>query len=394
MSLDALLSSTGAFRCIDCGKCSSACPISGKEWSDFSPRIIVEKAVMKGDSIYDDPALWECITCGLCTEACESAVDFPAFLRRLRREAAQRGNAGSKSHSGAIHLWNRLMADESIRPDRLGWLPENSKTSEKGNDLFFVSCAPLYAVYFRELGIDLTDSPRATVKILNALGITPAVMKDERCCGHDLLWTGDTEGFKALARLNAERIRDTGAKRMIFSCPECYATFKKDYAPFIGDTELEMVHISELIADAIGSGQLEMTGELKETATYHDACRLGRHMGIYEAPREALAGIQGLRLVEMERTRERAACCGTCAWTDCDAFSKRLQLGRLKEAEATGASSLITPCHKCRIHFSCAQSDKLQTAGERVPEIEVEDFTVTIARGMGLWPDKGGKDDG
>jgi len=100
--------------------------------------------------------------------------------------------------------------------------------------------------------------------------------------------------------------------------------------------------------------------------TYQDPCRLGRHLGIYDAPRSALAGL-GFDLVEMERTRHASLCCGTSCWTSCGQVSKNIQVERLKEARATGAQMLVTACVKCQIHFRCAQDDPALRQ-ENVPE--------------------------
>ncbi|MHC4458429.1 MAG: heterodisulfide reductase-related iron-sulfur binding cluster, partial [Planctomycetota bacterium] len=93
------------------------------------------------------------------------------------------------------------------------------------------------------------------------------------------------------------------------------------------------------------------------TVTYHDPCRLGRLAGIYEAPRQLLEIIPGTRLVEMERNRDNALCCGTSAWMECTNCSKAMQTVRLQEAMQTGARTLVTTCPKCQIHFQCAQSN-------------------------------------
>jgi Fe-S oxidoreductase len=79
--------------------------------------------------------------------------------------------------------------------------------------------------------------------------------------------------------------------------------------------------------------------------------------GIYEPPRQLLALLPETRLVEMERNRENALCCGTSAWMECSSCSKAIQTDRMQEAIQTGAQTLITACPKCQIHLTCAQSN-------------------------------------
>jgi Fe-S oxidoreductase len=110
-------------------------------------------------------------------------------------------------------------------------------------------------------------------------------------------------------------------------------------------------------------------------ATYQDPCRLGRHLGEYEAPRRAISQL-GYELVEMDRHGRTALCCGTSCWTACGQVSKNIQVERLREARQTGAELLITACVKCQIHFKCAQDDPL-LAGDL--GIEIRDLTTLLA---------------
>ena len=117
--------------------------------------------------------------------------------------------------------------------------------------------------------------------------------------------------------------------------------------------------------------------------TFQDPCRLGRHLGVTDAPRRVLASFgdgdgNGKRFVEMGKAGIDAQCCGTSGFIHCDANSKRLQSERLRSAAATGADTLVTACPKCLIHFRCAQSeDRLRQRA--APEIEIEDLTILAA---------------
>ncbi len=129
-----------------------------------------------------------------------------------------------------------------------------------------------------------------------------------------------------------------------------------------------MEHISEVIAEAVANKKISFKGK-EMTATYHDPCRLGRHLGIYDEPRSVLKAIDGLELKEMEHTMERALCCGTSGWMVCTSDSEKMRKERLEEAKKTGADVLITACPKCQIHFNCTLSN--EDMG-----IEVKDFAT------------------
>jgi Fe-S oxidoreductase len=212
------------------------------------------------------------------------------------------------------------------------------------------------------------------------LGIEPVLLEDEKCCGHDLLWTGDTRGFKELAEHNAAMIKKAGVKKIVFSCAECYRTFKEDYPKHVS-IDCELQHISELLSDSMDKEGLRLN-EVKKKVTYHDPCRLGRHLGIYEPPRNVLQAIPGIELVEMDRNREESLCCATSAFTNCDACSKQIRVERLLEAKSTGAEVLITSCPKCQIHFKCAMVSKGKEKGPDV-EIPVMDLAEFVASALG-----------
>jgi Fe-S oxidoreductase len=288
------------------------------------------------------------------------------------------GEAAVCTHGEVIHAWMRMMMDPDLVQNRLGWLHEGGnglRVSDDSDTLFFVGCAPYYDVQFRGIGVEGNGVARSTVAVLNGLGIEPQVLAEERCCGHDLLWEGDVEGFAALAELNAELISESGAKRIVTSCPECARALAVDYPAHGIDLGVEILHLSELVASEPWP-ELEADGGTARQATYHDPCRLGRHLGVYDPPRQAL-GEAGFELVEMPRTRENGQCCGTNGWTHCGAANKQIQADRLREAQATGADTLVTSCLKCQIHFKCALQDR--KLKEEIT-IEIHDLATLMAQ--------------
>ena len=369
-----------AFYCLECGKCSALCPVS-RHNPAYSPRVMVENALMGLESdLVHDRELFSCLTCYACKLKCPSDVDYPLFIQKTRALASTCGEHGDCAHSGALQALARLMAGSTIEQRRLEWLSDEYRVADQSDVLFFVGCAPYFAPLFEDIGVNALQPAKGSLKILNSLGIEPMVLGDEKCCGHDLLWTGDTRGFEELAEHNAALIKKAGAKKIVFSCAECYRTFKEDYPKYVS-MDCELQHISELLSDNIGRENLRL-GEVKKKATYHDPCRLGRHLGVYEPPRNVLQAIPGMELVEMDRNREESLCCGTSAFTNCDACSKQIRVERLLEAKSTGAEVLITSCPKCQIHFKCAMVSKGTEKGPDV-EIPVMDFAEFVASALG-----------
>jgi heterodisulfide reductase subunit D len=369
--------------CIDCGKCGAVCPISRWESRAFtSPRLLIEKSIQgRLEEVMDDPLFWSCLICKRCTELCPSDVYFTEFLRDARSLARSFDRFGDCTHSEMIQTWSRMMANPHQPQNRLNWLTDDLKISNDSDTLYFVGCLPYYDPLFKKMGAECVTIAQATVKILNHLGVEPQVLADERCCGHDQLWEGDQETFQALASINIEKLQASGAKRIVTACPECARTLKIDYPQFVGDHEMEVLHITEYLAESQNFILKDGGESPKYRVTYQDPCNLGRHLGVYDQPRQVLEKL-GFELVEMDRTQNSSLCCGTSCWRACGQVSKAIQVERLKEAKATGAGQLVTACIKCQIHFKCAQNDPI--LGDEI-NIDIHDITTLVAERLGLW---------
>ncbi|MEM2869171.1 MAG: (Fe-S)-binding protein [Thermoplasmata archaeon] len=379
--LDKLIERTGAFNCVECGKCTSLCPVT-KYNQEFAPRLLVVRAQEgMGAEAGSEKDLWTCLSCARCSAKCPYKVKYNEFVRALREEAFRAGAGPVCSEGGLLRTISRIQARPGLKQNRLGWLTPDLRVTESGETVLFIGCVPYFEKIFSEKHPGLLESPRAAVRILNKLGVTPVVSGEERCCGHDVYWTGDTETFEALARLNIEWMRRAGAKTVIAICPEGFRTLLKDYQKVDPGFDAEVLHISEYLADALEDGKLKFTKEVRETVTYHDGCRLGRHIGVVEEPRMLLEKVPGLRLVEMENSGEDTACCGVSAFAGCDSVSKRLQVDRLRQAKKTGATKMLSFCPKCQIHFRCCLSGELPLPKEEV-EVEIVDFLALLERAI------------
>ena len=382
-TLQSIINKNRAWACLDCGKCSAVCPITRWETRRYaSPRTLIEKSIQgRTEEMMDESLFWACLICKRCTEICPSDVHFVEFIREARSLARTHDRFGDCSHSETIQTWGRMMTSPGLRQNRLAWLTGDLKTSETSDTVYFTGCLPYYEPLFKKLNFEGVKIARGAVKILNYLGIKPQIMDDEVCCGHDQLWEGDVDTFRQLAVLNLERLKARGAKRVITTCPECTRTLKIDYPQLVGSHGIEILHISELMAEAnlinlaVNRNQASNPMPHVPPVTYQDPCHLGRHLGIYDAPRKVMTDL-GLELREMERTRHTSLCCGTSCWRACGQVSKSIQVDRLREARATGAETLVTTCLKCQIHLKCAQEDPI--LGEQI-DIQIRDLTTLVA---------------
>jgi len=111
----------------------------------------------------------------------------------------------------------------------------------------------------------------------------------------------------------------------------------------------EVLHTVEFLSRLKEEGRLRFPHAVERTVTYHDPCHLGRIAGVFDAPREIMGSIPGLNLIEMPRSRQYSRCCGAgggvkAGYPDIQA---KMAQRRVREAEETGASELISACPFC-----------------------------------------------
>jgi heterodisulfide reductase subunit D len=375
MNYQSIIQRTRAYLCLDCGKCTGSCPLARVDL-DYSPRRIVERVVFgEAEAVMSDPQLWSCMTCGLCSARCPSNVDFTRFIVEMRAEAFRSGERGIYAHNGILQEIMRIQT-MNVQQERTSWLSDDLHVSDEGEYLYFVGCLPFFDVVFTDLHIQALDIARNAVRLMNRVGIAPVVSNEERCCGADLLLAGDVESFRRLAELNLEALKASGAKKIVFTCAECYNAFKNDYPAIVGQLPFEMMHLAELLDQELDAGNLEFNPR-PGLVTYHDPCRMGRYLKVYEPPRKVIQAVPELELAEMEDNRERAMCCGSTAWVNCSGCSKLIQQEKLQQARDTGARVMLTTCPKCQIHLSCAARDLDEDRA-----VQVEDLITWVGQAL------------
>jgi Fe-S oxidoreductase len=328
-----------------------------------------ERVIASGDA-------WNCLTCRECQVKCPMKIDFVNMVRGLREEMLKKGIPCLIAHDNTFgtSLIN-ILKRRDIKPRRRAFLAEDVKVREDSDVLYFMGCVTYLDVVFKgDVGFEGMGIADNTIRLLNAAGIEPAVLEGEKCCGHDQLWRGQKELFKELGKQNLEYLREY--KTIVTSCPECYLTLAVDYKESFG-VELNVKHLSEYLLER----KEKLKGKGRGVVTYHDSCRLGRYMGVYDAPRELLKAV-GYELREMRHAREEALCCGVPQFVSCDDENKEIRRRKLVEALETGAEVMVTPCAKCQIHLKCLQIDKGEKGDGREYNIKIMDLSTALMEAL------------
>ena len=283
--------------CTYCGFCKSVCPVyEGIGWdsSVARGRIILAYGLLNKDIPADQSvveSLYQCTTCKDCERRCPSGIEVVEVVERARRDLVANGKMLPKHRK----LLESTLEHGNPYGERKGVAATLALKKRSASLGYFVGCTSTYR------NRSIAD---ATLSILNKLGEDFTVV-DEACCGSVLQRIGgDEAAVKQIMERNVRSAADLGVEEVVFSCAGCYRMFKQEYPKFV-DVPFKVRHISEFLADK----DLKLK-PLDKKLTYHDPCHLGRHTGVYDAPRKLLSQIPEAEFKEMPHNRETALCCG------------------------------------------------------------------------------------
>ncbi len=345
-----------------CGCCKDDCPMYAEILEEtMSPkgRNFMIRAVMRGLVEPDERTTriaYSCLLCRRDEQTCVAQLKNAEATESFRKYLVDQGVPLLPEHDIlAKSLENYGNPWQESKAARKRWAKSlDGKKAVPGETetLFYVGCT--FA-----LDRSLQESPRALARLMDRAGENYGLLlEDEVCCGSTAKRIGHAKLFNKLRMENEKRLLATGAKRVVTACAGCYKTMKQDYPGF--SEKVEVLHSTEYLSSLIGSGKLKLP-KSNLIVTYHDPCHLGRHAEVYDAPRKIIKSIPGLRLVEMKTSRELSRCCGGGAGVKSayPEISQRAAVKRLKEAERSGASILVTTCPFCvQTLSSAAESSK------------------------------------
>ena len=369
--------------CIQCGKCTGGCPVARK--TTLNMRSLIYQMLVEPElDVEKHPELWDCTSCFTCVERCPKDVRPAELIIGLRGELVEGGRIPETIGAALMGVFRQGNPTGMAREDRAAWADGGDpgdrsgrgrievKAAQEGCEvLFFVGCTPAY-------DLRAQSSTRALARALKAAGVDFGTLgTDESCCGNEVRRMGEVGLFEMLVEENGELIRSVGASRMVTISPHCFNTFKNEY----GLDEMEVLHYTQLVAELIEQGRLKFSKEVNKTVTYHDPCFLGKQNHVYDEPRAILKAIPGLKLVEMDRSRERSLCCeggGGRMWAEGTNLEERLAFQRVHEAAETGAEILAVACPFCLLTLEDAV--KVQGLDSRLQVMDVMEL-VDLASG-------------
>lgn len=342
--------------CTECGRCTEACPAHAVGKS-LSPRDIIlelrefvraqpaDAAIVGSVAAASPESLWQCTTCGACMEACPVFIEqMPKIVELRRYQVMEEADFPETMQEAMTSLESRGHPFRGTQSTRLDWTEGLAiKTMAEARDaevLLWVGCGG--ALIERNQKV-----VRATAQLLEAAGVKFAILgREEKCTGDPARRIGNEFLFEMLARENVEKLNRYAVKTIVTSCPHCFNTLSHEYPQFGG--RYEVFHHSEYLAKLVSEGRIAADIPLDKTVTFHDPCYLGRHNGVFDAPRW-LVRISSRRSVEMEKHKEDGFCCGGgggMSFVD-EPSGQRVNQERARQALDTGAEIVAVGCPFC-----------------------------------------------
>lgn len=364
--------------CIQCGFCRAGCPTFGEttlESLNAKGRVTLAYNMLLGNlQLSADLAkrLYQCMLCLNCKAVCPAQVNVSAVVRAARERLVEKGylpEVFKPALAAMIDAANPLLADPSKRCDSY---PSDYKKATPGatEAILHFGCVTSFQ--------DVKTIP-AFLKILDNAGVNyGAFGEDESCCGYLAYLVGDMPTFNKAMQMHAERVEKYKPKELITSCAGCLKTFRDLYPHYGNNNGVKVLHAVEVMEKLMSEGRLkfnEDSAPLK--VAYHDPCDMGRHMGIYEPPRNVIKAIPGVELVEFPCNRDKAKCCG--GGGGMKGFDNEMagDIGykRLLSAVDLGADVIVSACPSCKSSFNQAAA---RAKKEKKVKIKVMDITELV----------------
>ena len=382
--------------CVHCGLCTASCPTyveTGNENDSPRGRIYLMRAVTDERLELNKEVrrhLELCLDCRACETACPSGVQYGKLIEPFRIAMEQASDGPAKSDDW-FHQWilfrlfpyaqrmrfalaparwaQRLglqqlavgMGLTRLLPGRLRRLVEMlprlpapqaalptvlpAKGKRRAKVALFTGCVG--DAVFR-------PTTWATARVLQENGCEVLVPREQACCGAIHFHAGSSEPARQFSLTNLEAFPWRDLDAVIVNIAGCGAMLK-DYPHHWHDKHQaerqgfadKVRDVNEFLDDL---GLIPPTGEIRATATYHDACHLRHAQKIQEAPRRLLSSIPGLQLKELMETDLCCGAAGTYNLTEPE-MSDRLSQRKLQNIADTRARLVLTSNAGCLLQI-------------------------------------------
>lgn len=326
--------------------------------------------------VITEEEIWACTTCRNCEDQCpvmnehvDKIIDLRRYLvltegkmdadaQRAMTNIERQGNPWGLNRKEREN-WREVREDVQIPT-----VKEMNKAGVEFEYLFWVGSMGSYDNRSQKIALSFA-------KLMNEAGVKFAILGNkEKNSGDTPRRLGNEFLFQDLATKNIEEFEKAEVKKIVTIDPHAYNIFKNEYPDF--GLQAEVFHHTEILYQLVKEGRLVPKHAVNETITFHDSCYLGRYNDVYNPPREILKSIPGVKLVEMERNREKGMCCGAgggLMWME-EETGHRINVARTEQALAVNPSVISSGCPYCLTMLS---------DGTKAKEVEEKVATYDVA---------------
>ncbi len=340
------------YSCPSCGLCIDVCPMSEYK-NDYKKTAVYFMRNIRRKNKREVRKMTEiCLMCGKCIEVCPLGIDS------LNIKIAQRANISYRMKSDFGYLGSQRVNESTRQRD--------NETTSSDSQVFRFSDSK--TVYFAGCMSHLTPRiTRSMVKIFKEAKEDYEFldMNGSICCGRPMMLTGKKKEAQALIEKNTELIKNSGAKRLVLSCPICYKVFKEEY----NLEGIEILHHTQYINELIEKEKIHIDRSDKRYV-YHDPCELGRAFKVYDEPRNIIDNI-GL-LTAAKSDKDMSVCCGGSIGSLTMTLEERDEItaNSVKDLMHNNPEEIVTACPLCQKTFA----RKSPIAVKDIAEIVVENL--------------------
>ena len=370
--------------CLQCGYCIEVCEAHAQTpWESVTPRgkiyyltqldkkNVMDKLLNRKVEVSPDfvDALYKCTGCGSCEAVCHAGIELVSFWEKVRAWLVDYGAGPLPAHkklAERIGEGRNPYGEDPAKRD--AWWPENVERAETPDVIMYAGCTGAYR---------MQHIPKAGVQVLDRAGVKQNCLgPEEYCCTSPALRTGVLIHTKKAADMVINKADGIGAKDMVMTCSGCFKTVSNDFGNYYSRTGQNVYHFTQYVDKLISERKLALNHPLNAKVTYHDPCHLGRHSGVYDAPRNILKKIKGVQFVEMARSKDHSRCCGAgggykSAFND---FAVNVAADRIRDAEEVGAEIIATACPFCVLNLSAG----VKKAGSKIKVMDISEILLKV----------------
>ena len=331
------------YSCPSCGLCIDVCPMSEHKDNYTKTAVYFMRNIRKKNKREVRKMTEICLMCGKCVEVC------PLGIESLNIKMAQRNKISYRIKSDFSYLEGLQDYKSTSQQNDSEFNVLSSKT------LYFAGCMSHLSPKITHSMKKIFETAKENYEFLDAEGCI--------CCGRPMMLTGKIKEAKALIDKNTELIRNSGANKLILSCPICYKVFKEEY----NLEGIEILHHTQYINNLIETDKLDIDRNDKRYV-YHDPCELGRAFKVYDEPRNIIDNI-GL-LTQGKSDRDMSVCCGGSIGSTTMTMEERDEITAIsiKDLMTNNPEEIVTACPLCLKTFARLAPVKVKDIAEIVVE--------------------------